>query len=85
MRYVAEKGSVCLDGISLTVNQIQGDSFTVNIIPHTMGETTLKLVSPGRYVNIETDLLAKYVERLLQPASGPASGLTFADLARLGF
>jgi riboflavin synthase len=89
MRYVAEKGSICLDGISLTVNQTGAGGFSVNIIPHTMSETTLHLVKVGQEVNVETDLLAKYVEKLLQPASGSvsdsASGLTFADLARLGF
>jgi riboflavin synthase len=85
MLYVVDKGSVCLDGISLTVNQAGPESFAVNIIPHTMEETTLKFVSAGQYVNIETDLLAKYVEKLLKPASGRESGLTFEQLARLGF
>ena len=86
MRYVVEKGSVAIDGISLTVNEVSAGSFNVNIIPHTMGETTLQLVKAGQYVNIETDLLAKYVEKLLTPGQqGNTGGLTFQDLADMGF
>jgi riboflavin synthase len=85
MRYVAEKGSIAIDGISLTVNQAGRENFSVNIIPHTLQETSLKLVNSGQYVNIETDLLAKYVEKLLHPGTGSEAGLTFEQLARLGF
>ncbi|MDR1397504.1 MAG: riboflavin synthase [Desulfarculales bacterium] len=85
MRYVAEKGSIAIDGVSLTVNQAGEESFSVNIIPHTMKETALQLVNSGQYVNIETDLLAKYVEKLLRPGTAPEGGITFEQLTRLGF
>jgi riboflavin synthase len=85
MRHVAEKGSVTIDGISLTVNQAGRETFSVNIIPHTLEETSLQLVNSGQYVNIETDLLAKYVEKLLRPGASSQTGLTFEELARLGF
>jgi len=64
-RYVATKGSITINGVSLTVNQVQGDRFQVNLIPHTLEMTTLKLVHPGSRVNLEVDLLARYAERLL--------------------
>lgn len=66
-RYIAAKGSVTLDGISLTVNTVGPDYFEVNVIPATMQETTVSAWSQGRRVNLETDILAKYVERLLLP------------------
>ena len=64
-KYVAAKGSVCVDGVSLTVNEISGPEFTVNIIPHTAAVTTLGEYSAGRRVNIEVDIIARYLERLL--------------------
>lgn len=64
-RYIAEKGSVCIDGTSLTVNGVDGASFDVNIVPHTLGATTLGELGPGSKVNIEVDQIARYVERLL--------------------
>lgn len=64
-RYIAPKGSVCVDGVSLTVNAIAGDSFSLNIVPHTLTETTLNGYRAGRRVNIEVDLIARYLERLL--------------------
>ena len=64
-RYCIEKGSVAIDGISLTINTVSRDGFSVNIIPHTGDKTTLRLRSPGDEVNIETDVIGKYVERLL--------------------
>ena len=64
-RYIAEKGSVCLDGTSLTVNGVRGAVFDVNIVPHTLAATTLGDLVPGRAVNIEVDQIARYVERLL--------------------
>lgn len=64
-RYVARKGSVCVDGVSLTVNEIDGAEFTVNLVPHTLQHTTLGDFTPGRTVNIEVDLVARYLERLL--------------------
>jgi riboflavin synthase len=67
VRYVAPKGSICIDGVSLTVNEIQGRRFDVNIIPHTHEMTTLGGLKPGDGVNIEIDVIARYLERLLQP------------------
>ncbi|TAN52242.1 MAG: riboflavin synthase [Betaproteobacteria bacterium] len=64
-RYVARKGSICIDGVSLTVNRVAGDAFEVNLIPHTLAVTTLKRLAPGARVNLEIDLLARYVERML--------------------
>ena len=63
-RYVARKGSVCVDGVSLTVNDVSGPGFSVCLIPHTLEVTTLGDLKPGDPVNIEVDLLARYVERL---------------------
>jgi riboflavin synthase len=68
MRYIARKGSVTVDGVSLTVNEVAGSSFGVNIIPHTLAVTTLGALAAGAAVNLEVDQLARYVERLLRPA-----------------
>ena len=85
-RYIAEKGSVCLDGISLTVNEVSGREFGVNLVPHTLSVTTLGQHRPGSPVNLEVDLLARYVERLLQvDAAGQPVGLSAETLARAGF
>jgi riboflavin synthase len=64
-RYIAPKGSVTVDGVSLTVNQVAGAAFEVNLIPHTLGVTTLGYLAPGARVNLEVDLIARYVERML--------------------
>ena len=64
-QYIAAKGSVCIDGVSLTVNTVEDSRFAVNIIPHTAEMTTLGTTPVGGHVNIEVDLLARYVERLL--------------------
>ena len=64
-KYVARKGSVCLDGVSLTVNRTEGDVFEINLIPHTLAVTTLARLAPGARVNLEVDLIARYVERML--------------------
>jgi riboflavin synthase len=70
-RYVARKGSICIDGVSLTVNDVEGVRFGVNIIPHTLLVTTLGSLGAGAEVNIEVDLIARYVERLLlHPSNG---------------
>lgn len=66
MRYLVEKGSVTVDGISLTVAKVQRDGFEIAVIPHTLQMTTLGLRKPGDTVNLEVDVLAKYVERLLE-------------------
>jgi riboflavin synthase len=64
-RYIARKGSVTIDGVSLTVNRVENAEFEVNLIPHTLEVTTLKRLAPGARVNLEVDLLARYLERLL--------------------
>lgn len=64
-RYIIEKGSIAVNGISLTVNGCTESHFDVNIIPHTAGETTISEIQPGEAVNIETDLIGKYVEKIL--------------------
>jgi len=88
LRYVVEKGSVALNGISLTVNWVGPESFSLNIIPHTMDATTLHLAKQGDSVNIETDLIGKYVARLLnrdEDGPGPSKGLSAADMKRMGW
>lgn len=86
-RYLVAKGSVTIDGISLTVNTVSDTGFSVNIIPHTGSMTTLSGINPGAQVNIETDILGKYVERLLSRGSIPREegGLTLELLAKSGF
>jgi riboflavin synthase len=69
LRYVVEKGSVAVDGISLTVTAVDSDTFDVAVIPHTLAVTTLGHKDAGAPVNVEVDLMAKYVERLLTPIS----------------
>ncbi|MDR2212356.1 MAG: riboflavin synthase [Pseudomonadales bacterium] len=83
-RYVAHKGSICIDGVSLTVNEVNGREFGVNIIPHTAERTTLHAYRPGRRVNIEVDVISRYLERLLQDRED-VSGLTLEQLSRAGF
>ena len=68
-RYIAAKGSICVDGVSLTVNVVEGDHFTVSLIPHTLGMTTLDVLQAGAAVNIEVDIIARYLERLLTASS----------------
>ena len=65
MRYIAAKGSVCMDGVSLTVNAVDGDEFEVNLVPYTVAHTTFSDRHAGDRVNLEIDMLARYVERLL--------------------
>lgn len=87
-RYIAQKGSVCVDGVSLTVNGVEGAEFELNIIPVTQQETVFGDYRPGTRVNLEVDLIARYLERLLQGdhAADPASdGITRELLARNGF
>ena len=64
-RYIAKKGSVCIDGVSLTVNEVDGSRFSVCLIPHTLEVTTLGSLGPGDEVNLEVDLIARYIERLM--------------------
>jgi riboflavin synthase len=65
-RYVAVKGSIAIDGVSLTVNTVEQDTFSMNLIPHTIEHTTLKHLGIGSRVNLEVDLIARYVERMTQ-------------------
>jgi len=65
-RFIAVKGSICIDGVSLTVNTVEKDTFSVNLIPHTLEMTTLKQLGVGSRVNLEIDLIARYVERITQ-------------------
>jgi riboflavin synthase len=69
-RYVARKGSVAVDGVSLTVNAVDGNTFEMNLIAHTLGATTLQDLKPGVKVNLEVDMLARYVERLHEAGAG---------------
>ena len=73
-RYIVQKGSVTVDGISLTVNKYEKNRFYVNIIPHTARETTLRLKKTGDQVNVETDILGKYVEKFIHPDRGIDAG-----------
>lgn len=86
-RYLVAKGSVAIDGISLTVNRVEPEVFSVTVIPHSLEQTTLQHCREGSRVNIETDLLGRYVERLLQePGAANDSGrLSREFLAKNGF
>ena len=86
-RYIAEKGSVTIDGISLTVNELTTNGFRLTIVPHTARETTIQTLQAGSKVHLEVDLLARYIERLLQgkQAAAPASHVTMNLLQQSGF
>lgn len=85
-RYCAEKGSLCLDGVSLTINAVAGERVELNIVPHTLAHTTLGGRYPGDRLNLEVDLVARYLERLLQGGEGTGGGgISTEDLARAGF
>ena len=87
-KYIAHKGSICVDGISLTVNAVNGAEFDLNIIPQTMAETIFGEYAPGSRVNLEVDVIARYLERLIQgdaAADVAAAGLTLDKLAEHGF
>jgi len=88
-RYIAHKGSICIDGASLTVNGVDGARFELNIVPHTAHETIIDGYRSGSRVNIEVDLIARYLERLLlgdkAAESAPQGGVTLELLARSGF
>jgi riboflavin synthase len=73
LRYLVEKGSVALEGVSLTVAAVDESCFEIALIPHTLAETTLSELTTGSLVNVEIDVLAKYVEKLLPPLAGDAS------------
>ena len=82
LRYIVEKGSIAIDGISLTVASVTKSSFSVSLIPHTGACTTLLSKHPGDPVNLETDVIGKYVEKLMQPTTPP---LTASMLQKYGF
>lgn len=86
-KYIAHKGSVTIDGVSLTVNQVEKHRFRLTIVPHTASETTLIDLYSGSKVNIEVDLVARYLERLLSCESkeNQSSGVTMEMLAKAGF
>jgi riboflavin synthase len=84
-RFVIAKGSIAVDGVSLTVNSVQGHSFTVNLIPFTARETTLAALKVGEKVNLETDIIGKYVARLLGQDAPKGEKITPELLARHGF
>ncbi len=84
-RYIAEKGSITVDGISLTVNGVDGRGFELNIVPHTLAETTMGEFQSGRRVNLEVDLIARYVERLVLGDKAAEGGVSEALLAKYGF
>ncbi len=83
-RMLVEKGSVAVDGISLTVNSVTDNGFSVSIIPHTLAKTTLSEIGTGKKVNIETDILGKYIARLIAPET-VTGGLTLNKLMQNGF
>jgi riboflavin synthase len=85
VRYVVEKGSIAIDGISLTVNQVDDRAFTVSLIPHTQTATTLARKAVGAGVNLEVDLVGKYVEKLVAPHAARAAGVTLEKLRENGF
>ena len=81
-RYIAKKGSICVDGVSLTINEVSGNTFGLNIIPHTAEVTTMGAYEAGTAVNIEVDLLARYIERML---GNDAGGLSIDFLREHGY
>lgn len=85
LRYMIEKGSITIDGISLTIIEVNDESFKVGIIPHTASKTTLLEKQVGSHVNLECDLIGKYVEKLLMPSQQESSQLTTSFLSEHGF
>lgn len=85
-RYIAQKGSICVDGISLTVNHLDRDVFDLNIVPHTLAHTTMEDIKPGGKVNLEVDVIARYLERLLLGEDATkGSGVSVELLRKSGF
>ncbi len=86
-KYIAQKGSICINGISLTVNHVDGATFGINIVPHTLKETTLNDANVGTKVNLEVDVLARYMERLMkgEAAAKPCAAVTMELLQTSGF
>ena len=88
-KYIAHKGSITVDGVSLTVNELEAGSFCLNIVPHTIAQTIISGYRVGSLVHLEVDLIARYLEQLLLPAQAQqipmGSGLTLENLAKAGF
>jgi len=87
-RYIVHKGSITIDGTSLTVNAVDGARFELNIVPHTLQETVMGEYQPGTEINLEVDLIGRYVERLLlgdKAAESSSSNITEEFLSRAGF
>ena len=89
-RYIAEKGSITIDGVSLTINEIDGAKFKLTIVPHTALETTIESYVVGRKVNLEVDVIARYLERIMlgdkaAESRSPEQGITMDFLASNGF
>ena len=85
LRYIVKKGAVALDGVSLTVMSVDSEGFAVSIIPHSAGMTIIGGYRPGDRINIECDMIGKYVEKLLQPPSSGGEKITMAFLEENGF
>jgi riboflavin synthase len=84
-RYIATKGSISVEGVSLTVNAAVADHFELLLIPHTLAETTLGALRVGSHVNLEVDLIARYLERLQSVATPPSGGVSLDKLRDAGF
>lgn len=87
MRYIVEKGSITIDGISLTVAEVGENEFSISAIPHTVSQTILKNRREGDLVNLETDIIGKYVEKLICPKAEqqPKHTITMDFLSKYGF
>ena len=86
MKYIPYKGSVCIDGISLTVNEVEQNRFKLTIVPHTAEQTTIAEFQVGTHVNLEVDQIARYLERLIKGAEQPSrSDISMSLLAQAGF
>jgi riboflavin synthase len=84
-RYIAPKGSICIDGTSLTVNTVDGNRFSINIIPHTQDETVSGTYRIGQMVNLEVDIIARYLERLMTGGGSHGDGISKDFLQQHGF
>ena len=84
-RYIAPKGSICIDGTSLTVNTVAGNQFSINIIPHTQDETVIGGYAIGQPVNLEVDIIARYLERLMSGGGQAGSSISKEFLQQHGF
>ena len=84
-RYIAKKGSICIDGVSLTVNELAGQQFFLNIVPHTLQQTIIDQYQAGTLVHLEVDVIARYLERLLLADKAENTGIDMNFLAEHGF